>query len=44
MQREPEAPDRWRILAIVAVGVLLAMAPWFSASAVTVSPMKTGAG
>jgi MFS family permease len=30
----PEAPDRWRILAIVAVGVLLAMAPWFSASAV----------
>ena len=34
MQREAEAPDRWRILAIVAVGVLLAMAPWFSASAV----------
>ena len=34
MQPEPEAPDRWRILAIVAVGVLLAMAPWFSASAV----------
>ena len=35
MQPEPEAPDRWRILAIVAVGVLLAMAPWFSASAVS---------
>ena len=34
MQPETEAPDRWRILAIVAVGVLLAMAPWFSASAV----------
>jgi MFS family permease len=34
VQREAEAPDRWRILAIVAVGVLLAMAPWFSASAV----------
>jgi MFS family permease len=31
---EAEAPDRWRILAIVAIGVLLAMAPWFSASAV----------
>jgi MFS family permease len=34
VQPEAEAPDRWRILAIVAVGVLLAMAPWFSASAV----------
>jgi MFS family permease len=34
VQEEAEAPDRWRILAIVAVGVLLAMAPWFSASAV----------
>jgi MFS family permease len=34
VQSEAEAPDRWRILAVVAVGVLLAMAPWFSASAV----------
>jgi MFS family permease len=34
VQPEAEPPDRWRILAIVAVGVLLAMAPWFSASAV----------
>jgi MFS family permease len=31
---EAEAPNRWRILFVVAVGVLLAMAPWFSASAV----------
>jgi MFS family permease len=31
---EAEAPGRWRILSIVAVGVLLAMAPWFSAAAV----------
>jgi MFS family permease len=31
---EAEAAGRWRILAIVAVGVLLAMAPWFSAAAV----------
>jgi len=29
-----EDPARWRLLAIVAVGTLLAMAPWFSASAV----------
>jgi MFS family permease len=29
-----EAPGRWRLLGIVAVGELLAMAPWFSASAV----------
>jgi MFS family permease len=29
-----EDPARWRILGIVAVGELLAMAPWFSASAV----------
>jgi MFS family permease len=29
-----EDPGRWRQLAIVAVGELLAMAPWFSASAV----------
>ena len=34
MPAEAEAPGRWRILAIVAVGVLLAMAPWFSAAAV----------
>jgi MFS family permease len=29
-----EDPRRWRLLAVVAVGELLAMAPWFSASAV----------
>jgi MFS family permease len=29
-----EDPRRWRLLAIVAAGTLLAMAPWFSASAV----------
>ena len=29
-----EDPRRWRLLAIVAAGELLAMAPWFSASAV----------
>ena len=29
-----EDPRRWRLLAIVAVGELLAMAPWFSPSAV----------
>jgi MFS family permease len=29
-----EATGRWRLLAIVATGELLAMAPWFSASAV----------
>jgi len=29
-----EDPRRWRILALVALGELLAMAPWFSASAV----------
>jgi MFS family permease len=29
-----EDPRRWRLLAIVATGELLAMAPWFSASAV----------
>ena len=29
-----EHPRRWRLLAIVATGELLAMAPWFSASAV----------
>ena len=34
MDQGPEDPRRWRILAIVAVGELLAMAPWFSASAV----------
>jgi MFS family permease len=31
---EPEAPDRWRQLAVICGGVLLAFAPWFSASAV----------
>ena len=34
MRPEAEAPGRWRILALVSVGVLLAMAPWFSAAAV----------
>jgi MFS family permease len=34
-----EDPRRWRVLAIVAVGELLAMAPWFSASAV--APLLT---
>ena len=29
-----DPPDRWRQLAIVAIGVLMAFAPWFSASAV----------
>ena len=29
-----EDPRRWRLLAIVAAGMLLGMAPWFSASAV----------
>jgi MFS family permease len=29
-----EDPRRWRLLAVVATGTLLAMAPWFSASAV----------
>jgi MFS family permease len=29
-----EDPRRWRILGVVAIGELLAMAPWFSASAV----------
>jgi MFS family permease len=29
-----EDPRRWRLLAVVATGELLAMAPWFSASAV----------
>src|SRR4051794_33718561 len=32
-------PRRWRMLAIVAFGVLLAMAPWFSSSAV--APLLT---
>ena len=31
---QAEDPRRWRILGLVAVGELLAMAPWFSASAV----------
>jgi MFS family permease len=34
VQAEAEAPGRWRILGLVSVGVLLAMAPWFSAAAV----------
>src|SRR6266404_140496 len=29
-----EDPARWRLLAIVAIGTLLAMDPWFSAAAV----------
>ena len=36
-----EDPRRWRVLAIVATGELLAMAPWFSASAV--APLLTTA-
>jgi MFS family permease len=39
LQQEAEAAGRWRILAVVAVGELLAMAPWFSASAVA-SPLS----
>src|SRR3954471_10502612 len=35
----PEDPRRWRMLAIVGIGELLAMAPWFSASAV--APLLT---
>jgi MFS family permease len=31
---EPEPPARWRTLAILAAALLLAFAPWFSASAV----------
>ena len=38
LQPEAEAAGRWRILTVVAVGELLAMAPWFSASAVA-SPL-----
>jgi MFS family permease len=34
-----EDPGRWRLLAVVATGELLAMAPWFSASAV--APLLT---
>ena len=34
MTSESEPPGRWRALAVVAVGTLLAFAPWFSASAV----------
>jgi MFS family permease len=35
MDQDPaEDPRRWRVLGIIAVGELLAMAPWFSASAV----------
>jgi MFS family permease len=30
----PDPPGRWRQLAIIGVGVLMAFAPWFSASAV----------
>jgi MFS family permease len=36
---EPEPPDRWRALAILAIGTLLAMAPWFSSAAV--APLLT---
>jgi len=38
LQPEAEAAGRWRILTVVAMGELLAMAPWFSASAVA-SPL-----
>ena len=40
MPPEAEARGRWRILALVSVGVLLAMAPWFSAAAVA-TPLAT---
>src|SRR3954452_3371485 len=39
-RQEAEDPGRWRMLTIVALGELLAMAPWFSASAV--GPALTG--
>jgi MFS family permease len=32
---DPEAADRWRQLVVLCVGLLLAMAPWFSSSAVS---------
>ncbi|HXI46601.1 MAG TPA: hypothetical protein VNH13_09885, partial [Candidatus Acidoferrales bacterium] len=34
-----ESPARWRALTVLAVGTLLAMAPWFSSSAV--APLLT---
>ena len=34
MSAAPEAAGRWRQLAVICAGVLLAFAPWFSASAV----------
>ncbi len=37
----PEAAGRWRLLALLSVGELLAMSPWFSASAV--APLITPA-
>jgi MFS family permease len=37
---EPEPPKRWRALAVLAIGTLLAMAPWFSSSAV--APLLVG--
>jgi len=36
---DPEPPERWRALAILAVGTLLAMAPWLSSAAV--APLLT---
>ncbi|HEX5241308.1 MAG TPA: MFS transporter, partial [Candidatus Limnocylindrales bacterium] len=36
---DPEPPERWRALAVLAVGTLLAMAPWFSSAAV--APLLT---
>jgi len=38
--RDPDPADRWRILALLGLGELLAMSPWFSASAV--APLLTG--
>ena len=37
----PEAAGRWRLLAVLSIGELLAMSPWFSASAV--APLMTPA-
>jgi MFS family permease len=36
-----ESPERWRALAVLAIGTLLAMAPWFSSAAV--APLLTAA-
>ena len=38
-EQQGEPPGRWRALAILGVGTLLAMAPWFSSAAV--APLLT---